>query len=294
MSTRFGPVVTAMVTPFRDDSSLDLDGAQQLARYLLEHGSDALVVAGSTGESPTLTHLEKADLFRAVVEAAEGNGKVICGTGTYSTQETLELTEAAERAGADGLLIVTPYYNKPPQRGIVAHFQRVASATELPILAYNIPGRTGTRIEHRTLLSLAEIPNVVGVKDAVGDFDGLSRLIAEAPADFEVYSGDDATMFLAMSLGAVGVVSVAAHVVGNRIRQMADLLAAGDIPAARKVHQELSPLFAALFVTSNPIPVKTALELMGRPAGPPRLPLVSATADERERLRTVLEEAGLL
>jgi len=213
MSARFGPVVTAMVTPFRDDSSLDLDGAQQLARYLLEHGSDALVVAGSTGEAPTLSHLEKADLFRAVIEAAEGNGKVICGTGTYSTQETLELTEAAERAGADGVLIVTPYYNKPPQRGIVAHFQRVAAATELPILAYNIPGRTATRIEHATLLMLAEIPNVVGVKDSTGDFDGLSRLITEAPADFEVYSGDDATMFLAMSLGAVGVVSVAAHVV---------------------------------------------------------------------------------
>jgi 4-hydroxy-tetrahydrodipicolinate synthase len=294
MSARFGPVVTAMVTPFRDDSSLDLDGAQQLARYLLEHGSDALVVAGSTGESPTLSHLEKADLFRAVVEAAEGSGKVICGTGTYSTQETLELTEAAERAGADGLLIVTPYYNKPPQRGIVAHFQRVAATTELPILAYNIPGRTGTRIEHATLLSLAEIPNVVGVKDSTGDFDGLSKLIAEAPADFEVYSGDDWAMFAAVSLGAVGVVSVAAHVVGNRMRQMSDLLAAGDVPAARKVHQELSPLFAALFITSNPIPVKTALELLGRSAGPTRLPLVPATSQERETIRRALEDAGLV
>src|SRR5205085_1073315 len=212
MSARFGPVITAMVTPFRDDFSLDLDGAQRLARYLLEQGSDSLVVAGSTGESPTLTHEEKEQLFRAVVEAAQGAGRVICGTGTYSTQETIELTEVAERAGADGVLIVTPYYNKPPQRGIVAHFQRVAAVTELPILAYNIPGRTGTRIEHNTLLTLAEIPNVVGVKDSVGDLDGLSRLIAEAPADFEVYNGDDSATFASMALGAVGVVSVAAHV----------------------------------------------------------------------------------
>jgi 4-hydroxy-tetrahydrodipicolinate synthase len=294
MSERFGPVITAMVTPFRDDFSLDLDGAQALARHLLEHGSDALVVAGSTGEAPTLTHAEKEELFAAVVEAARGAGRVICGTGTYSTQETLELTAVAEKAGADGILIVTPYYNKPPQRGIVAHFQHIAAATELPILAYNIPSRTGTRIEHATLLSLAEIPNVVGVKDSTGDLDGLSRLIAEAPADFEVYCGDDSAMFAAMSLGAVGVVSVAAHVVGTRIRQMVELLATGDVPAARKVHQELTPLFSALFITSNPIPVKTALELLGRPAGPTRLPLVPATQDERAAIRRALEDAGLV
>ncbi len=294
MAGRFGAVVTAMVTPFRDDHSLDLDGAQELARYLLDHGSDALVVAGSTGEAPTLTHDEKAKLFRAVVEAGEGRGKIICGAGTYSTAETIELTLAAETAGADGLLVVTPYYNKPPQRGLVAHFEEVARVTRLPIIAYNIPGRTGTRIEHETLLALAAMPNIVAVKDSTGDFQGVSRLVAEAPADFEVYSGDDWATFGYLCLGAVGVVSVASHLVGGRIRQMADLVAAGDVPAARKIHEELTALFNVLFITSNPIPVKAALELVGRPAGPPRLPLVPATREERQRIEKALLDAGLL
>ncbi len=294
MAGRFGAVVTAMVTPFREDHSLDLDGARSLAGYLLEHGSDALVVAGSTGEAPTLTHEEKAELFRAVVEAADGKGKVICGTGTYSTTETLELSRAAQDAGADGLLVVTPYYNKPPQRGLIEHYRRVAGATGLPIIAYNIPGRTATRIEHDTLLALAEVPNIVAVKDSTGDFQGVSRLVAEAPADFEVYSGDDWATFGYLCLGAVGVVSVASHLVGPRIRQMADLVESGDVPAARKIHEELSPLFNALFITSNPIPVKTALGILGRPAGPPRLPLVPATEEERRRIEKALGDAGLL
>ncbi len=291
---RFGAVVTAMVTPFRDDLSLDLDGAQSLARHLLDNGSDALVVAGSTGEAPTLTHEEKADLYRAVVEAAEGKGKVICGTGTYSTAETLELTRAAQATGADGLLVVTPYYNKPPQRGLIEHFRMVAGATDLPIIAYNIPGRTGIRIEHDTLLTLAGVPNIVAVKDSTGDFDGVSRLIREAPGDFEVYSGDDWATFGYLCLGAVGVVSVASHLVGERIRQMIELVESGDVPAGRKIHEELAPLFGALFITSNPIPVKAALELVGRPAGPPRLPLVPATPEERRRIEKALGDAGLL
>jgi 4-hydroxy-tetrahydrodipicolinate synthase len=294
MTGRFGAVVTAMVTPFRDDHSLDLDTAQELATYLLEHGSDAVVVAGSTGEAPTLTHQEKADLYGAVVEAARGKGRVICGTGTYSTAETLELTEAAEEAGADGLLVVTPYYNKPPQRGLVAHFQRVADATSLPVIAYNIPGRTATRIEHDTLLQLAAVPNIVAVKDSTGDFQGISRLISEAPPDFEVYSGDDWATFGYVCLGAVGVVSVASHLVGDRIRQMVDLIEGGDHAAARKIHRELEPLFNALFITSNPIPVKAALEMVGRAAGPPRMPLVPATSEERKRIQKALEDAGLL
>ncbi len=294
MAGRFGAVVTAMVTPFREDHSLDLDRAQELARWLLDHGSDGLVVAGSTGESPTLTHGEKADLFRAVVEAVEGRGKVLCGTGTYSTAETLELTRAAEEAGADGLLVVAPYYNRPPQRGLAAHFRRVAESTDLPVLLYNIPGRTAVRIEHETLLELAEVPNIVGVKDSTGDFHAISRLMQEAPAEFEVYSGDDWATFGYVCLGAAGVVSVASHLVGERIRQMIDLIEGGDHPAGRKIHRELSPLFNALFITSNPIPLKAALELVGRPAGPPRLPLVPATPEERERIRKALEDAGLL
>jgi 4-hydroxy-tetrahydrodipicolinate synthase len=295
MTGRFGSLITAMVTPFReDDHALDVDGAQRLAAHLLDTGSDAIVVAGSTGESPTLSYAEKAELFRAVGEVVRGRGKLICGTGTYSTSETLELTQAAEDAGADGLLVVTPYYNKPPQRGLIAHFERVADATELPIIVYNIPGRTATRIEHDTLLELARRPNIVAVKDSTGDFQGVSRLMAEAPSGFEVYSGDDWATFGYVCLGAVGIISVAGHLVGPQIRQMIELIQTGDVPAARKIHEGLSPLFNALFITSNPIPVKAALEMIGLPAGVPRLPLVPATAQERARVRKALEDAGLL
>jgi 4-hydroxy-tetrahydrodipicolinate synthase len=294
MTGRFGSVVTAMVTPFRQDHALDLDRAQELASWLVDHGSDAVVVAGSTGESPTITHGEKSELFRAVGDAIRRRGKLICGTGTYSTAETLELTQAAEDADADGLLVVTPYYNKPPQRGLLAHFEHIADATELPIIAYNIPGRTATRIEHETLLRLAERPNIVAVKDSTGDFQGISRLISEVPEGFEVYSGDDWATFGYVCLGAVGVVSVASHLVGTQIRQMIDLIETGDVPAARKIHEALSPLFNALFVTSNPIPLKAALQMVGRPCGEPRLPLVPATPDERARVRKALEDAGLL
>jgi 4-hydroxy-tetrahydrodipicolinate synthase len=290
---RFGSVVTAMVTPFRDDHAVDLDAAQTLASHLADHGSQAIVAAGSTGESPTLTHKEKAELFRAVGDAIRGRAKLICGTGTYSTAETLELTQAAEDAGADGLLVVTPYYNKPPQRGLIAHFERVADATELPVIAYNIPGRTATRIEHDTMLRLAEHPNIVAVKDSTGDFQGVSKLIAAAP-DFEVYSGDDWAAFGYVCLGAVGVVSVASHLVGPQIRQMIELIETGDVAAARKIHESLSPLFNALFITSNPIPVKAALEMLGHRVGAPRLPLVPATVEERDRVRNALEDAGLL
>ena len=294
MAGRFGSLITAMVTPFRDDHAIDIDGAERLAAHLIDTGSDAIVVSGSTGESPTLTHKEKAELFRAVGGVVRGRGQLICGTGTYSTAETLELTQAAEDAGADGLLVVTPYSNKPPQRGLIAHFERVAEATDLPIIAYNIPGRTATRIEHDTLLRLAEQPNIVAVKDSTGDFQGVSRLMAEAPPDFEVYSGDDWATFGYVCLGAVGVVSVASHLVGPQIRQMIELIETGDVPAARKIHEGLSPLFNALFITSNPIPVKAALEMLGLPAGVPRLPLVPATPEERDRVRRALEDAGLL
>jgi 4-hydroxy-tetrahydrodipicolinate synthase len=293
MAGRFGSVITAMVTPFREDRAVDLDGAQELASWLVDNGSDAVVVAGSTGESPTLTYKEKAELFRAVGDVARGRGKLICGTGTYSTAETLELTQAAEDAGADGLLVVTPYYNKPPQRGLIAHFERVADATDLPIIVYNIPGRTATRIEHDTLLELAKRPNIVAVKDSTGDFKGVSRLMAEAPPDFEVYSGDDWATFGYVCLGAVGIVSVASHLVGPQIRQMIELIQTGDVPAARKIHEDLSPLFNALLITSNPIPLKAALGMIGLPAGVPRLPLVPATAEERTWVRKALVDAGL-
>ena len=294
MAGRFGSVITAMVTPFRDDYALDLDGAQALARHLLENGSDGLVVAGSTGESPTLTHREKADLFRAVVEAAEGRGKVVCGTGTYSTEETIELTRAAEQAGADGVLVVTPYYNRPPQRGLLAHFTKVAGSTALPVILYNIPSRTACLIETETLLRLAEVPNIVGVKDATGDFQMAGRVIGESPSDFEVYSGDDWATFSFACMGGVGVISVASHLVGRQMGELLDLCRHGDLSGAWKIHLSLTPLFRTLFITSNPIPVKAALEIAGRPAGPPRLPLVPATPEERDKIKGAMREVGAI
>jgi len=291
---RFGRVVTAMVTPFTDDLSLDVDRAQELAGWLVDHGSDGLVVTGSTGESATLTDEEKVTMWRAVAEAVGDRATVIAGTGTYDTAHSIHLGEEAEKAGADGLLIVTPYYNKPPQRGLIEHFTRIAGATSLPILAYNIPGRTGLRIEHDTLLRMAEVENIVAVKDSTGDFDAIAHLVRAAPDGFEVYSGDDWAIFGYVGLGAVGVVSVASHLVGERIGQMIDQLEGGDMASARKLHYELLPVFDAMFITSNPIPLKKAMELIGQPVGRPRLPLLEATQDETGRIEVALKESGVL
>jgi 4-hydroxy-tetrahydrodipicolinate synthase len=294
MAGRFGSVLTAMVTPFKEDGSLDEARAADLATWLLDHGSDGLVVAGSTGEAATMADDEKVRLWRAVVEAVDGRGPVIAGTGTYDTAHSIHLTKQAEWVGVDGILLVAPYYNKPPQRGLVAHFATVAGATSLPILVYNVPGRTAVRIEHDTLLGLAEIPNIVGVKDSTGDFDGLSKLIGAAPPGFEAYCGDDWATFGYVCLGAVGVVSVSAHVVGDQIAEMLQLLEKSDVLGARQIHQRTLPVAHALFATTNPMPVKAAIRMMGFDVGPCRLPLVSLTDDEEAKLRTALTEAGVL
>jgi 4-hydroxy-tetrahydrodipicolinate synthase len=291
---RFGRVVTAMVTPFSDDLSLDVDRAQELAGWLVDHGSDGLVVTGSTGESATLTDDEKVTMWRAVAEAVGERATVIAGTGTYDTAHSTHLSEEAEKAGADGLLIVTPYYNKPPQRGLVEHFTRVAQSTGLPNIVYNIPGRTGTRIAHETLLRLGEVDNIVAVKDSTGDFEALARLIAEAPDGFEVYTGDDWAAFGSVCLGASGVISVAAHVAGERMGQMIALIEGGDLASARKINSELLPVFDAMFITSNPIPLKKAMELIGQPVGRPRLPLLEANEDETSRIEIALKESRVL
>ncbi|MGH2657250.1 MAG: 4-hydroxy-tetrahydrodipicolinate synthase [Actinomycetota bacterium] len=291
---RFGRVVTAMVTPFTEDLSLDVDRAQELAGWLVDHGSDGLVVTGSTGESATLTDQEKVTMWRAVSEAVGERATVIAGTGTYDTAHSIHLSEEAEKAGADGLLIVTPYYNKPPQRGLVEHFTRVAQSTGLPNIVYNIPGRTGTRIAHETLLRLGEVDNIVAVKDSTGDFEALARLIAEAPDGFEVYTGDDWATFGSVCLGASGVISVAAHVAGERMGQMIALIEGGDLASARKINSELLPVFDAMFITSNPIPLKKAMELIGQPVGRPRLPLLEANEDETTRIEVALKESGVL
>ncbi|MCA1727031.1 MAG: 4-hydroxy-tetrahydrodipicolinate synthase [Actinobacteria bacterium] len=292
MAGRFGTVVPAMVTPFDGEGALDLERAAQLARWLVEHGSDGLVIHGSTGEGATMDDGEKFDLVRAVKEAV-GDTPVVAGTGTYDTRHTIHLGERAKEAGADGLLVVTPYYVKPSQRGLLAHYRAVAEGTDLPVLIYNIPGRSVIRIEHDTLLELAQVENIVGVKDATGDVDGAARLIAEAPSGFEVYAGDDWGAFTWACVGAVGVISVAAHVAGERFRRMFDLIASGDVPAALKLHRELLPLYSALFVTSNPTPVKAALEMIGQPVGEPRLPLIPANDEERAVVRRALEASGV-
>lgn len=291
MAGRFGAVVTAMVTPFKEDSSLDLDRAREVASWLFDHGTDTLVVTGSTGEGATLSDEEKIALWRVTAEL--GRGQIVAGTGTYDTAHTVHLTREAEKVGVDAMLVVTPYYNKPPQRGLIEHFTAAARATEKPVMVYNIPGRTGTRIEHETLLRLAEVDNIVAVKDSTGDLDGMSHLMRDLPDGFELYCGDDWATFAAVLAGARGVVSVAAHVVGERIKRMIELIDAGDAPGARKLHEELVPVYDALFITSNPIPLKAAMAAIGQPVGPPRLPLVPATDDEVSAVRKVLQDAGV-
>ncbi|MGH2728538.1 MAG: 4-hydroxy-tetrahydrodipicolinate synthase [Actinomycetota bacterium] len=288
-----GRVITAMATPFRADGSLDLDGAQRLARHLVDHGSDGLVIAGTTGEAPTLTHEEKRDLWRAAAEAVAGRAPVIAGTGTYSTAESIELGHTAEGAGASALLVVTPYYSKPPQSGLAAHFKAIASETSLPVILYDIPGRTARKIEHPTLLELAKVPNIVGVKDAAADLAGTAKLAGEAPG-FRIWSGDDALTLPMLGVGAVGVVSVASHIVGHRLAEMIAAHDKGDVEGAAQINRELVPLYEALFITSNPIPLKAALARLGLPAGPVRLPLVDATDAERDRVSSALAGLGLI
>ena len=289
----FGRVITAMATPFRADGSLDVDGAATLAQHLIAHGSDALVIAGTTGEAPTLMHEEKRDLWMAVADAIKGRAAMIAGTGTYSTAESIELTQLAEECGADGVLLVTPYYSKPPQSGLLAHFTAVANATKLPAVLYDIPGRTATKIAHPTLLELATVRNIAGVKDAAGDLAGTAKLAADAPA-LKIWSGDDALTLPMLAVGGIGVVSVASHLVGHRIAEMVAAHDKGDVEGAAHIDRELRPLYEVLFITSNPIPLKAALEMVGLPAGPVRLPLVDATDDERARVRSVLERLGLI
>jgi 4-hydroxy-tetrahydrodipicolinate synthase len=290
----FGRVITAMATPFDASGALDLERARALAEHLVANGSDGLVLAGSTGESPTLSFEEKRDLFAAIVDAVGARADVIAGTGTYDTRESIHLSAMAAELGVDGLLVVTPYYSRPPQSGLLAHFRAVAAATELPVILYDIPSRTARKIEHETILKLAEVPNIVGVKDAAGDLAGTARLAAEKPDDFTIWSGDDALTLPMLALGAHGVVSVASHLVGPRLQALVEAHTKGDGDLASAINRELVPLFEVLFVTSNPIPLKAALQMVGQPVGDPRLPLVAATDAEKTKVRAVLQDLGLV
>jgi len=294
MQVNWGPVVTAMVTPFNENLEVNYDAAQALAELLVQTGSSGLVVSGTTGESPTLTHEEKITLFRKVKEAVGNRAAVLAGTSTYDTAESVRLSQEAERAGVDGLLLVAPYYNRPSQEGLYQHFKTIAHAVDLPVMIYNIPGRTGVNVEPSTLLRLAEITNVVAVKEASGNLNHMSEICAGAPDGFLVYSGDDSLTLPLLAVGGVGVVSVASHVVGRDIRRMCEAFFAGKVQEATKLHHRMLPLFKALFCTTNPVPVKAALNMLGANVGGVRLPLVEANDREREIIRKALRDYGLL
>ena len=292
----FGNVMTAMVTPFQADLSIDYAKAAELAKYLASHGSDALVVHGTTGESPTLTHEEEYELYRVVKKALAGtNCKLIAGTGSNSTATTIKSTQEAEKIGCDGAMVVVPYYNKPSQEGLYQHYQAVAQATKLPIIIYNIPGRTGINMLPETVARVAkECKNVMGLKDASGDPEQTRKTRELVPKDFIIWSGDDALTLPMMRVGAVGIISVASHIVGPEIAQMVAAFHAGDLKKAEEIHNRLMPIFKVLFITANPTPVKAALEMVGRPAGKLRLPLIEANASEKEQIRAVLKDLKLI
>lgn len=294
MQVNWGPVVTAMVTPFNENLEVNYDAAQALAELLVQTGSTGLVVSGTTGESPTLTHEEKVTLFRKVKEAVGKRAAVIAGTGSYDTAESVHLSQEAERVGVDGLLLVAPYYNRPSQEGLYQHFKTIAHAVDLPVMIYNIPGRTGVNVEPATLLRLAEINNIVAVKEASGNLNQMSEICAGAPDGFLVYSGDDSLTLPLLAVGGVGVVSVASHVVGRDIRRMCEAFFAGQVQEAARLHHRMLPLFKALFCTTNPVPVKAALNMLGANVGGVRLPLVEANEKEKEIIRKALRDYGLL
>ena len=287
-----GSVITAMVTPFRPDGAVDFDQFRELATYLVENGSDGLVVCGTTGESPTLSDAEKLDLFRVAVDEVGGRATVIAGTGTYDTGHSAALTTKATELGVDAILVVTPYYNKPPQRAIVRHFEEIAGATHLPVVAYNIPGRVVVNIESPTIARLAEIENVVAVKQAHDDPE-QARFIAEETR-LDLYCGDDPNTFAFLELGGVGVVSVTAHLWGPQIAEMIRRYRDGDLDGARALHEEQQPSYDLLRIQTNPIPIKAALNLTGHCVGGHRLPMVEPDDAELAQIRTCLERSGML
>jgi 4-hydroxy-tetrahydrodipicolinate synthase len=287
-----GEVLTAVVTPFGRDGTVDFDRFRELAQHLVESGSDGLVVAGTTGESPNLTDDERLELFRVAVDALRGRGTVVAGTGTYSTAHSVHLTREAHELGVDGFLIVTPYYNKPPPRGIVEHFRAIADASDRPIIVYNIPGRVALNIEPETIVELAEIPTVRAVKQANDDLAQARRIVAET--DLDLYAGDDFLIVPFLELGGVGGVCVHTHVVGPRVKAMVRAFREGDAEAARQLDQELEPVYELLKVQTNPIAIKAALNLLGHDVGGLRLPLVEADEGEVARVRDCLERLGLL
>jgi 4-hydroxy-tetrahydrodipicolinate synthase len=287
-----GEVLTAVVTPFRADGAVDFDAFRRICTHLVETGSDGVVVAGTTGEAPTLADDERLALFAAAVEAVGDRATVVAGTGTYSTAHSVHLTGQAHELGVDAFLVVTPYYNKPPVSGIVAHFRAIAEATDRPIIAYNIPQRVVVNLEPETLAKLAEIPNVTAVKQATTDPGQARRILRET--DLALYAGNDDLLLPFLELGGVGGILVYTHLVGARVRELVTRFKDGDVDGARAIDAELRPVIEALAVTTNPIPVKAALAMLGQDVGGLRLPLVEASDEQKALIRETLERVGVL
>lgn len=291
----FGRVITAMVTPFAPDGTVNYEIAAKLAVHLIDHGSDSLVVCGTTGESPTLSWAEEYQLFQVIKQAVGTRAKIIAGTGSNSTTEAIAATEKAAKLGLDGSLQVVPYYNKPPQSGLYDHFKAIAQACpELPIMLYNVPGRTGCNLEPETVSQLAQLSNVVAIKEASGNLEQACKIRCLTPDDFAIYSGEDALTLPLLSLGSSGVVSVASHLVGEPMQAMIQAFFQGDNQQATKIQLQLFPLFQALFMTTNPIPVKTALNLQGWQVGKLRTPLCELQLSSLDDLKAVLQQLDLI
>ncbi|WP_194841977.1 4-hydroxy-tetrahydrodipicolinate synthase [Gracilibacillus salitolerans] len=281
----FGRVLTAMVTPFDQNGEIDYGKTERLINYLLQNGTDALVVTGTTGESPTLSKEEKISLIKFTVKTVNGRVPVIAGTGSNNTRESIELTKKAETIGVDGIMLVAPYYNKPSQEGLYQHFRVIAEATTLPVMLYNIPGRTSVNVNPETIIDLSKIDNIVSVKEASGNLDVMTKIIRKTDQDFSLYSGDDNLTLPAVAIGANGIVSVSSHVVGNEMNEMIAACQNGDILRAQELHQFLLPIMQSLFMAPSPTPVKAALAMNGIDVGGVRLPLVPLNNEEMQLLR---------
>lgn len=291
----FGNVITAMITPMKEDLSVDYEGAVKLAKHLAENGSDGILVAGTTGEGSTLTTEERKKLFIEIVNALGDKVLVMGNIGTNNTAQSAEFAKEAEKTGVDALLAIVPYYNKPNQEGCYAHFAAIAEATELPIFIYNVPGRTGGRILPETVIKLANAyKNIVGIKEASGDLEAAATIARDTPDTFHVYSGDDSLTLPILSVGGEGIISVAAHVIGNEMNEIVQAYKDGNVKKAKEIHQKYLPVMTGLFYTVNPTPVKACCNILGLPAGPFRLPMVDATPEKKEFLKQMMKDAGKL
>ncbi|WP_307408387.1 4-hydroxy-tetrahydrodipicolinate synthase [Neobacillus ginsengisoli] len=284
----FGQVLTAMVTPFDQNGEVDFNATRSLVNHLIANGTDGLVVAGTTGESPTLTTEEKVALFKFVVEVVDGRIPVIAGTGSNNTRASISLTKLAEEVGVDGIMLVTPYYNKPSQEGLYQHFKAIADSTRLPVMLYNIPGRSVVNMTVETIVRLAKITNIVSIKDASGNLDAMADIISQTPSDFSLYSGDDGLTLPSIAIGGAGVISVASHIIGNEMQDMINSFKNGNLQAAASAHRSLLPIMRALFAAPSPSPVKAALNMNGIHVGGVRLPLVPLNSEEKDALESIL------